>query len=321
MGFSWAGAISGLDKVQERRMKEKELAQAREQSLFQIYLNKLEKQTAYKSSDAYLEAAQASVDLQKMVDDADIDDEEALSFFNSAIQDPFAAQDILKFQRMLEDDGRSVPLSQIRSMMIISQAKAPVQDKMDYISQITGKDFTDEKEFYRVAQELSKITTTPGRTFTVTPKPGVLTSFEPQEKRQKAMADIVLQNTIPLAKAKVKEMLNDPSQATELSRIQGLLNQIQSGGDQSDRAAQFLMDEFMTPAVFRENLLEMFPSKFEDYQNNPYLPPQLRALNTEPEPEPSSIPVGATATNPDTGVVITWDGTNWKDPQGNIVNL
>ena len=288
MGFSWAGAISGLDKVQERRMKEKELAQAREQSLFQIYLNKLEKQTAYKSSDAYLEAAQASVDLQKMVDDADIDDEEALSFFNSAIQDPFAAQDILKFQRTLEDDGRSVPLSQIRSMMIISQAKAPVQDKMDYISQITGKDFTDEKEFYRMAQELSKITTTPGRTFTVTPKPGVLTSFEPQEKRQKAMADIVLQNTIPLAKAKVKEMLNDPSQATELSRIQGLLNQIQSGGDQSDRAAQFLMDEFMTPAEFQENLVEMFPSKFEDYQNNPYLPPQLRALNTEPESLPES---------------------------------
>jgi len=288
MGFSWAGAISGLDKVQERRMKEKELAQAREQSLFQIYLNKLEKQTAYKSSDAYLEAAQASVDLQKMVDDADIDDEEALSFFNSAIQDPFAAQDILKFQRMLEDDGRSVPLSQIRSMMIISQAKAPVQDKMDYISQITGKDFTDEKEFYRMAQELSKITTTPGRTFTVTPKPGVLTSFEPQEKRQKAMADIVLQNTIPLAKAKVKEMLNDPSQATELSRIQGLLNQIQSGGDQSDRAAQFLMDEFMTPAEFQENLVEMFPSKFEGYQNNPYLPPQLRALNTEPESLPES---------------------------------
>lgn len=288
MGFSWAGAISGLDKVQERRMKEKELAQAREQSLFQIYLNKLEKQTAYKSSDAYLEAAQASVDLQKMVDDANIDDEEALSFFNSAIQDPFAAQDILKFQRMLEDDGRSVPLSQIRSMMIISQAKAPVQDKMDYISQITGKDFTDEKEFYRMAQELSKITTTPGRTFTVTPKPGVLTSFEPQEKRQKAMADIVLQNTIPLAKAKVKEMLNDPSQATELSRIQGLLNQIQSGGDQSDRAAQFLMDEFMTPAEFQENLVEMFPSKFEGYQNNPYLPPQLRALNTEPESLPES---------------------------------
>jgi hypothetical protein len=81
------------------------------------------------------------------------------------------------------------------------------------------------------------------------------------------------------------------------------------------------MDEFMTPAEFQENLVEMFPSKFEDYQNNPYLPPQLRALNTEPEPEPSSIPVGATATNPDTGVVITWDGTNWKDPQGNIVNL
>jgi hypothetical protein len=321
MAFSFAGALSGMDKVQARRDQEEELAQAREESLFKIYLNKLEKQTAYRSSDAYLEAAQASLDLQKMVDDADIDDEEALSFLNSAIQDPFAAQDILKFQRMLEDDGRSVPLSQIRSMMIISQAKAPVQDKMDYISQITGKDFTDEKEFYRVAQELSKITTTPGRTFTVTPKPGVLTSFEPQEKRQKAMADIVLQNTIPLAKAKVKEMLNDPSQATELSRIQGLLNQIQSGGDQSDRAAQFLMDEFMTPAEFQENLVEMFPSKFEDYQNNPYLPPQLRALNTEPEPEPSSIPVGATATNPDTGVVITWDGTNWKDPQGNIVNL
>jgi len=288
MAFSFAGALSGMDKVQARRDQEEELAQAREQSLFQIYLNKLEKQTAYKSSDAYLEAAQASLDLQKMVDDADIDDEEALSFLNSAIQDPFAAQDILKFQRTLEKDGRSVPLSQIRSMMIISQAKAPVQDKMDYISQITGKDFTDEKEFYRVAQELSKITTTPGRTFTVTPKPGVLTSFEPQEKRQKAMADIVLQNTIPLAKAKVKEMLNDPSQATELSRIQGLLNQIQSGGDQSDRAAQFLMDEFMTPAEFQENLVEMFPSKFEGYQNNPYLPPQLRALNTEPESLPES---------------------------------
>ena len=295
MAFSFAGALSGMDKEQARRDKEEELAQAREQSLFQIYLNKLEKQTAYKSSDAYLEAAQASVDLQKMVDDADIDDEEALSFLNSAIQDPFAAQDILKFQRTLEKDGRSVPLSQIRSMMIISQAKAPVQDKMDYISQITGKDFTDEKEFYRMAQELAKITTTPGRTFTVTPKPGVLTAFDPQEKRQKAMADIVLQNTIPLAKARVNEILNDPSQATERSRIQNLLDQIQSGGDQSDRAAQFLMDEFMTPAEFQENLVEMFPSKFEDYQNNPYLPPQLRALNTEPEP----LPEGRTVTQED----------------------
>ena len=321
MAFSFAGALSGMDKVQARKDREEELAQAREQSLFQIYLNKLEKQTAYKSSDAYLEAAQASLDLQKMVDDADIDDEEALSFLNSAIQDPFAAQDILKFQRTLEEDGRSVPLSQIRSMMIISQAKAPVQDKMDYISQITGKDFTDEKEFYRMAQELSKITTTPGRTFTVTPKPGVLTAYEPQEKRQKAMLDIVLQSTIPLAKASVEEMLNDPSKATERSQIENLLQQIQSGGDQADRAAQFLIDEFMTPAVFRENLLEMFPSKFEGHDKNPYLPPQLRNLNTEPEPEPSSIPVGATATNPDTGVVITWDGTNWKDPQGNIVNL
>ena len=321
MAFSFAGALSGMDKEQARRDKEEELAQAREQSLFQIYLNKLEKQTAYKSSDAYLEAAQASVDLQKMVDDADIDDEEALSFLNSAIQDPFAAQDILKFQRTLEKDGRSVPLSQIRSMMIISQAKAPVQDKMDYISQITGKDFTDEKEFYRMAQELSKITTTPGRTFTVTPKPGVLTSFDPQEKRQKAMAEIVVQNTIPLAKAYVNEILNDPSKRTELSRIQSLLDQVQSGGDQADRAAQFLMDEFMTPAKFQENLLEMFPSKFENHDKNPYLPPQLRNLNTEPKPEPSSIPVGATATNPDTGVVITWDGTNWKDPQGNTVNL
>lgn len=280
MAFSFAGALSGMDKEQARRDKEEELAQAREQSLFQIYLNKLEKQTAYKSSDAYLEAAQASVDLQKMVDDADIDDEETLSFLNSAIQDPFAAQDILKFQRTLEKDGRPVPLSQIRSMMIISQAKAPVQDKMDYISQITGKDFTDEKEFYRMAQELSKITTTPGRTFTVTPKPGVLTASEPQEKRQKAMAEIVVQNTIPLAKAYVNEILNDPSKATELSRIQGLLNQVQSGGDQADRAAQFLMDEFMTPAKFQENLLEMFPSKFEGHEKNPYLPPQLRNLNT-----------------------------------------
>ena len=280
MAFSFAGALSGMDKEQARRDKEEELAQAREQSLFQIYLNKLEKQTAYKSSDAYLEAAQASVDLQKMVDDADIDDEEALSFLNSAIQDPFAAQDILKFQRTLEKDGRSVPLSQIRSMMIISQAKAPVQDKMDYISQITGKDFTDEKEFYRMAQELSKITTTPGRTFTVTPKPGVLTSFDPQEKRQKAMAEIVVQNTIPLAKAYVNEILNDPSKRTELSRIQSLLDQVQSGGDQADRAAQFLMDEFMTPAKFQENLLEMFPSKFENHDKNPYLPPQLRNLNT-----------------------------------------
>jgi len=48
------------------------------------------------------------------------------------------------------------------------------------------------------------------------------------------------------------------------------------------------MDEFMTPAEFQENLVEMFPSKFEDYQNNPYLPPQLRALNTEPESLPES---------------------------------
>jgi hypothetical protein len=288
MAFSFAGALSGMDKVQARRDQEEELAQAREQSLFQIYLNKLEKQTAYRSSDAYLEAAQASLDLQKMVDDADIDDEEALSFLNSAIQDPFAAQDILKFQRTLEKDGRSVPLSQIRSMMIISQAKAPVQDKMDYISQITGKDFTDEKEFYRMAQELSKITTTPGRTFTVTPKPGVLTAYEPQEKRQKAMLDIVLQSTIPLAKASVEEMLNDPSKATERSQIENLLQQIQSGGDQADRAAQFLIDEFMTPAKFQKNLVEMFPSKFEGYDKNPYLPPQLRNLNTKPESLPES---------------------------------
>lgn len=294
MGFTWSGALSAQTKLDEEAAAREELEESRKTSLLGLYLKKLEGQASFRTGDKYRTAAQASLQLEKQVSAAGIEDEDTLAFFNNAVADPFAAKEILDFQEKLDTAGRNVPLSKIPSMMYIVESEAPVEDKIDYITMITGEDMTEEN-YYELAQDITKIPTTPSRTFVPSAKPGVLTDFTAEEKRQKAMSEIVLYHTIPLAKAKVNEILNDPSKTTELAQIQSLLDQIQSGGDQADRAAQLLMDEFMTPAVFQENLVEMFPSKFENYQNNPYLPPQLRALNTEREP----LPGGRTVTQED----------------------
>jgi len=296
MGFTWSGALSAQTKLDEEAAAREELEESRKTSLLGLYLKKLEGQASFRTGDKYRTAAQASLQLEKQVSAAGIEDEDTLAFFNNAVADPFAAKEVLDFQEKLDAAGRNVPLSQIPSMMYIVKSEAPVEDKIDYITTITGEDMTEEN-YYKLAQDITKIPTTPSRTFVPSAKPGVLTDFTSEEKRQKAMSEIVLYHTIPLAKAKVNEFL-DSNQDQKAGQIQNLLNQIQSGGDQADRAAQLLMDEFMTPAVFQENLVEMFPSKFENYQNNPYLPPQLRSLNTEPKPEPTSLP-GATVLTED----------------------
>ena len=96
MGWSWAGALSGIDKMQAKALKEEEMSSEREKSLLGLYLAELEKQSTAKTGDKYRNAAQASLKLQKRISGADLGEED-LAFFNNIIEDPFAAEEVLNF--------------------------------------------------------------------------------------------------------------------------------------------------------------------------------------------------------------------------------
>jgi len=109
MGWSWAGALSGIDKMQAKALKEEEMSNEREKSLLGLYLAKLEKQSTAKTGDKYRNAAQSAMKLQKRVSQADLDEED-LAFFNNIIEDPFAAEEVLTFldNNVTATPGRTV---------------------------------------------------------------------------------------------------------------------------------------------------------------------------------------------------------------------
>ena len=327
MGWSWAGALSGIDKMQEKALKQKELEDEREQSLLGLYLAKLEKQATSKTGDKYRNAAQSAMKLQKRVSGANLSEED-LAFFNNIIDDPFAAEDVLNFlDANITNTGVPIPLSDVRSMMNIVQSNIPEEDKMDYMSLITGADLSDKSKYYELAEQLTNITTTPGRTILTDVKPEAKIIPKTQDEFYLRQMDIISGNLLRNAKRVLKEnpleSITDEDTRTMVNRIASAVDMLESGSkDQMKVGREILMEEYLTPKNFKEDYLQIHPEAFRGWEKNYYLPRSLQAI-IEPQTPTTQLPtsdieIGQTATNDD-GVTITYDGENWRDPSGNIV--
>lgn len=278
MGWSWAGALSGMDKIQAKRLKEKELESEREKSLLGLYLAKLEKQAATKTGDKYTTAAQASLRLQKRISGADLAEED-LAFFNNIIEDPFAAEEVLNFiDSQATEYGMRVQLSDIPSMINVIQSPASTEDKIDYMSLITGADLSDSSKYYEIAQQLSSITTAPGRTIITDVKPSTRVSSKLEEDRNELMLGIIGGQLVGRAKAFVRTNEAD-SQNPQVRKIQNAINLIESGNKESIQVGrEILMEEYLTPENFMTDFVENFPNQFKGWENNYFLPPSLKAV-------------------------------------------
>jgi len=273
MAFSFAGANEALEeraaRVREDKLREDDLALARENSLFQLALAKQKGMSDFKTSDKYMSAVGDTIKLQTRIKNADLDTE-TLDFFKPILEDPFASADIMKFINTQKKEGVDIRVSDIPSMMTIVKSNAPVQEKMDFIKVITGADLTNKDQYYKIAQQINDITTTVGRTVFTDTRPGVGVDFEQKEKRQQKMVDIIEYQIEPMARAFVAN--NPNSNDDSVRRIQAALNSL--GGNNAKQAMHTLMTEFLKPVKFKE-LMKRYPEEFKGAETNPYLPPIL----------------------------------------------
>jgi hypothetical protein len=298
MGWSWAGALSGIDKIQAKRLKEKELEDEREKSLLGLYLAKLEKQATTRTSDKYTTAAQSAMKLQKRVSGADLSEED-VAFFNNIIDDPFAAEEVLNFlDTNVSVTGTPIPLSDVRSMMNIVQSNIPEEEKIDYMSLITGADLSDKSKYYELATQLTNITTTPGRTILTDVKPEARIIPKTQEELFERQLGIVSGNLLRNAKQFVKDQNYDTNNQ-QVVKIQNAIDMINSGNKDSIQVGrEILMEEYLTPENFKQDFLENHPDAFRGWEKNYYLPPSLKA-GSEPietpilPPKAISVPEAA----------------------------
>ena len=278
MAFSFAGFNEADDekraRVREDKLREDDLALARENSLFQLALAKQKGMSDFKTSDKYMSAVGDTIKLQTRIKNADLDTE-TLDFFKPILEDPFASADIMKFINTQKKEGVDIRVSDIPSMMTIVKSNAPVQEKMDFIKVITGADLTNKDQYYKIAQQMNDITTTVGRTVFTDTRPGVGVDFEQKEKRQKRMVNIIQARIEPMAQGFVSDEIAAGRRDSDRVRtVQNAITLLGRGGDDAKRAMYTLMSEFMTKEQF-EKLMKDFPVEFKDARSNPYLPPSL----------------------------------------------
>ena len=282
MGWSWAGALSGIDKMQAKALKEEELGNEREKSLLGLYLAKLEKQSTAKTGDKYRNAAQSAMKLQKRVSQADLDEED-LAFFNNIIEDPFAAEEVLTFlDNNVTATGVPIPLSDVKPMLNIVNSNMPEADKIDYMSLITGADLSDSTKYYELAQQISSITAAPGRTVLTDVKPEARIVPKTQDELFKRQLEVVSGNLLRNAKREIKDNNADSS----IQRVKDLMSAVQMVESGNTNQMKFgidaLMETYLNATTFKENYIDVYPELFKGWEKNWYLPQSLKAIQ-EPE--------------------------------------
>ena len=282
MAFSWAGALSGIDKMQAKALKQEELGNEREKSLLGLYLAKLEKQSTAKTGDKYRNAAQSAMKLQKRVSQADLDEED-LAFFNNIIEDPFAAEEILTFlDNNVTATGVPIPLSDVKPMLNIVNSSMPEADKIDYMSLITGADLSDSTKYYELAQQISSITATPGRTVLTDVKPEARVLPKTQDELYKRQLEVVSGNLLRNAKKEILDN-NADSSIPRIGNLMSAVKMIESGNtEQMKFGVDALMETYLNATTFKENYTNVYPELFRGWEGNWYLPQSLKAIK-EPE--------------------------------------
>jgi hypothetical protein len=146
------------------------------------------------------------------------------------------------------------------------------------MSLITGADLSDSSKYYEIAQQLSSITTAPGRTIITDVKPSTRVSSKLEEDRNELMLGIIGGQLVGRAKAFVRTNEAD-SQNPQVRKIQNAINLIESGNKESIQVGrEILMEEYLTPENFMTDFVENFPNQFKGWENNYFLPPSLKAV-------------------------------------------
>ena len=293
MALSALGVMDYVKSVDEERKRRDDLSLAREQSLVNMYVNKLEKQTAGKTGEKYTSAAQAAMKLQDRVDDADLSDEDK-AFFENLLEDPFASKEVLDLiEENVTNTGAPIPLSDVRSLINIVGSNMPTKDKVDYISLITGSDMSDDEKYYDLIKQISGIVTTPGRSVIIDVKPEAKIIPKTQEELFERQFDMVMRDLKMQAKRFVKD--NNYDESIEKVRIiQDAIDMIDSGEkDRIKVGHDILMETYLTPENFKKDFLDYDPDFFRGWEKNYFLPRYLK--DTQPQnsvtPPPPPPPV------------------------------
>ena len=170
MAFSFAGFNEADDekraRVREDKLREDDLALARENSFLQLKLNTIKEKSAFASSPAAMSAAKDALKFKDKISSDESLSEEIRNKLNGiVVSDPFAAQEIYKFQQVQSKEfQRNLNLSQVYDLMTISDMSAPVKEKIDLMKVAADIDFTDKEQYYKLMSDLASITITPART-------------------------------------------------------------------------------------------------------------------------------------------------------------
>jgi len=287
MAFSAIGAMDYVKSVDEERKRRDDLSLAREQSLVNMYINKLEKQTAGKTGEKATSAAQAAMKLQDRVDKADLSDEDK-AFFENLLEDPFASKEVLDLiEENVTNTGAPIPLSDVRSLISIVGSNIPTKDKVDYISLITGSDMSDDEKYYDLIKQISGIVTTPGRSVILDINPEAKIIPKTQQELFERQLDVVKGNLRQKAKDFVKANLDNPE---KIAKIQSALDMIDSGEkDRIKVGLDILMDTYLTAENFKTDYVDVFGDVFRGWEKNYFLPRYLQ-VPASPSPENTITP-------------------------------
>jgi len=171
--------------------------------------------------------------------------------------------------------GLEISYSMLPSMLNVVSSDAPETEKIDFIERITGADLTGKegKELYRkLATEIISAPTEIQSTLLISPKPGMNLNVKNKDLYQKAQREKIEAQVIPLAKMKLKRDKDQYGiKDTRVQNLQALLNDLERGGDEANRAFNLLMPMVLTKQSF-ELLIKNFSQDFIGYEENPYLP-------------------------------------------------
>lgn len=315
MGFSWAGASDSLEKnlerIREKEVREEEIALQRENALFELAITKENDRAKYKTGDKYTKAAEDTLKLKTQLDSLDLD-EETLKFFEPVLEDPFAASDVLDFIDKAKEDGLNISYSMLESLMKIIPSNATEETKMDYVSMITGADLSDKEEYYNLAQEITAMTSSPGRTAFVVPSADFGVDTTKQMEKYETQFDLAVKSLLPLAREK---LISLPDISGDRNRLIAAIDGVEKGsGSTLSTAQNVLMDMFFNTNTF-EVMAESHPNIFFDYKKNPLLNPYLQAQEAVPSgPTLEEFKTQLQEANPETNIRdMTIDGLSVED--------
>ena len=170
MAISFVGLNKADDErrasLREDSLRKEDLANSRENAFLQLKLNTIKEKSAFSSTPAAMSATRDALKFKDRIASDESLSEEIRNIYNGiVVSDPFAAQEIYKFQQVQSKEfQRNLNLSQVYDLMTISTMSIPVKEKMDLLKVSADIDFTDKEQFHTLMSDLASITTTPART-------------------------------------------------------------------------------------------------------------------------------------------------------------